>query len=36
MVSVGQRLLDATSKMMIRMFFERLTRAAGSNGVAAD
>lgn len=36
MVSVGQRLLDATSKMMIRMFFERLERAAGNTAIAAD
>jgi carbon monoxide dehydrogenase subunit G len=36
MASVGQRLLDATSKMMIRMFFERLTRSAGKTAIAAD
>jgi carbon monoxide dehydrogenase subunit G len=36
MASVGQRLLDATSKMMIRMFFERLTRSAGTTAIAAD
>jgi carbon monoxide dehydrogenase subunit G len=39
MASVGQRLLDATSKMMIRKFFERLTRSAGTAGpsaIAAD
>jgi uncharacterized protein len=36
MVSVGQRLLDASSKMMIRMFFERLTRSAGTTAIAAD
>ena len=36
MASVGQRLLDATSKMMIRMFFERLTRAAEPDTVAKD
>jgi uncharacterized protein len=36
MASVGQRLLDATSKMMIRMFFERLTRSAGMTATAAE
>jgi carbon monoxide dehydrogenase subunit G len=30
MASVGQRLLDATSKMMIRRFFERLNRSVES------
>jgi carbon monoxide dehydrogenase subunit G len=36
MASVGQRLLDATSKMMIRKFFERFEREAEGLPVAAD
>ena len=37
MAAVGQRLLDASSKMMIRMFFERFTKnASAAAGVAGD
>jgi carbon monoxide dehydrogenase subunit G len=32
MAAVGQRLLDATSKMMIRMFFERIASRACQSG----
>jgi uncharacterized protein len=34
MASVGQRLIDATSKMMIRKFFERFSRSAATSAAA--